>query len=371
MTLGVCRVHARIAAGRIMAMSFAVAVTFSFVTIPATAEEDEGLETDVAATDINSIGVEGAEMRSTGQDAQAFAQQTGEPVEVIEERTESSRTFALPDGQWLRELDALPSRVLVTGDGSRDEHWADVSTDLVWNDDGSVSPRVYVGEAWLSGGGKGPVATFKDADTGAVVTFEWDGVLPVPELDGARATYPNVFPGVDLVVDVLISGFEQYFVFHDEESLAYLEGLHLDLDFGDIEAVTTEDGGFRLVRQDGTEVGFSPTAFAWDAEEDTKVSHPVLEEWSDESNLAPGVEVSAWFVTEEQSAAIEQATRGRELPEVEALDITVQQHRKGVRVLLDVDEQWVEESGREFPLVVDPTVVLSDSSWMDTYVRWD
>ncbi len=37
---------------------------------------------------------------------------SGEQVEVLSERTETSRRYALPDGDWLTEVQQSPSAVL-------------------------------------------------------------------------------------------------------------------------------------------------------------------------------------------------------------------------------------------------------------------
>lgn len=66
-------------------------------------------------------------------------------MEDVSARTESSRTFANPDGTWTTEMSAGPERVL--GD---DEVWRDVDLTLAQGVDGSWAPRVAPVHSWNS-----------------------------------------------------------------------------------------------------------------------------------------------------------------------------------------------------------------------------
>ncbi|MBN2176867.1 MAG: hypothetical protein JW722_04335 [Demequinaceae bacterium] len=69
----------------------------------------------------------------------------------------------------------------------------------------------------------------------------WDGSkLPKPKLDGGRATYMNVYPGVDLVIDILPEGFESFFVV--ETKAALKSAPELALGFRVVGAEFVEDG---------------------------------------------------------------------------------------------------------------------------------
>ena len=293
----------------------------------------------------------------------------GEPVEVLSKRAETSRVYALPDGQWLGVLETAPSSVHVSGDGSHPEDWAELDTTLAVAGDGKVRPAVYSNDLWLSPGGTGPLLHSGIYGSDASVTLPWEGSLPVPVLDGSRATYGEILPGVDLVVDVAPLGFEQYFVVKSAAALAALDSMHLDMAVEGASVQASADGGFSLVDAAGETVGQAPTARAWDAAEDVKHAHPVLQPWTAEPSLSPGIVVSLPLLPQSYSDAIEKATRGLEAPNDHAFGMTVHDLDHRSRIALDVDDAWLRSSDRTFPIIVDPSTTLGSSSWYDMYIR--
>ena len=127
------------------------------------------------------------------------------PVEIASARTESSRTFANPDGSQTIEQYAYPQRVR-----RPDGMWADLDATLVANADGSYSPRASTMEIALSGGGSRALLTGRRA--GTEFALSWPGALPTPTVRGAAATYAEVLPGVDLVVTAHETGFSEVLV---------------------------------------------------------------------------------------------------------------------------------------------------------------
>ena len=67
----------------------------------------------------------------------------------------------------------------------------------------------------LSGGG-GSAGQSQDLVTlgsgKTAITWQWQGALPTPTVQDNRATYGDVEPGVDLVIEARPTGIEQYFV---------------------------------------------------------------------------------------------------------------------------------------------------------------
>lgn len=143
----------------------------------------------------------------------ARALETGAPVEVAELTDERTKVVADPEtGQFTAELNAFPVRV------KRDGAWRDVDLSLVRGADGVVRSRQGYADLVLSGGGSAPLFTLGGggSDTG----LAWEGALPTPELDGSKATYAEVVPGVDLVAKVGVDGVSTYLVVKTREAAA-------------------------------------------------------------------------------------------------------------------------------------------------------
>ncbi len=326
--------------------------------------EGEGLAT--VAADAPDTPVE-----LTAYDAQVKAVTTGQRVEVLSGREESSRLFALPNGDWERELESAVGRILVKGDGSKLDDWAEVDYGLEVAPDGLVRPAASPAEFWLSPGSpSGGVLIHQSlADGDVSVDLTWDGAIPAPIIDGSRAIYVNVLQDVDLVVDSLPSGYEQYFVVRSSAAVSKIDTLTYTLDVRGADVASTDDGGYSLITANGVEVAHVPTAFAWDAAEDSRQSHPVLQPWNSENNLGPGFDVSIAGLTDAQEAAIEEATRGLVSPVTIPVSLSLKTTGRRTTVSLDVDSAWAASPDRVLPLIIDPTIGDAYETWYDTSVN--
>jgi hypothetical protein len=141
-----------------------------------------------------------------------LARQSGRSVEIIAERTETNQVFAQPDGTQRLVLSARPTRVL------RGSTWVDVQPNLIRRADGSVRPQAAALDLSFSGGGEGPLARI--AKDGTTLSYTWPTPLPPPTLNGAVATYADVFPGVDLKLTADADGFSQVLVVRTAEAVA-------------------------------------------------------------------------------------------------------------------------------------------------------
>ncbi|MDT5040746.1 MAG: hypothetical protein QOE51_1731 [Actinoplanes sp.] len=131
------------------------------------------------------------------------AHKFGSPVEVLADRTESSQTFAQPDGTFTFRQSASPQRV------RKGESWVPVDTTLVLSG-GSVVPKATVLAMRFSGGGSAPLVVVGPA--GRQVALSWPSALPAPSLSGDTATYFDVFPGVDLRLTAKVDSFSEVLV---------------------------------------------------------------------------------------------------------------------------------------------------------------
>ncbi|MFJ4870338.1 FG-GAP-like repeat-containing protein [Streptomyces sp. NPDC088757] len=129
---------------------------------------------------------------------------TGQPVEVVSRRTESSDTWAQPEGGFKVTEHGTPVRLW------RDGGWIAADANLEFATDGSVVTRATNVAVKFSGGGTAPL--IQGAMNGRTLTLTWPNALPKPTLDGNVATYAEVLPGVDLQLKAEVEGFSQVFV---------------------------------------------------------------------------------------------------------------------------------------------------------------
>lgn len=127
------------------------------------------------------------------------ARLTGVPVEVLDARTESTRTLANPDGTMTLEATAGPSRVR-RGDG-----WVDIDTKLAAGSAG-LRPLATLSDTLFSAGGSGPLATLA-TETGRIEMF-WSQTLPAPVITGDTASYAQA-DGSTVVLKADPVGYEQ------------------------------------------------------------------------------------------------------------------------------------------------------------------
>lgn len=216
--------------------------------------------------------------------ARSIARLENEAVEVIGDRTTDSSTYALPNGNMVSQLASGPVWVPQGGDGTKPEDWAAVDLTLVAGDDGAVAAVAQPGGVVLAGESDGspeaPVtlATMTDPETGAVVHVEWPGALPEPVLAENRATYEEVAPGLDVVVEISSTGFEQFYVAHDEAAAQAALAMPLTITSEGATLAATEDGGLEVAAPSGEVIASGGTPLAWDATVDAALDRPVLGE---------------------------------------------------------------------------------------------
>ncbi|MFB7599143.1 DNRLRE domain-containing protein [Streptomyces sp. NPDC056160] len=219
--------------------------------------------------------------------AQAEARRTRKQVLVETATTATSQTWAQPDGRLRTVITATPTRAK-TATGA----WAPIDNRLrrVQNAprDLGVQPVNAARPIRFSSGTKGahadrsfarrPLAdgpraretVLAEVDIdGHTVAYTWPGALPEPVLDGPRALYPEVLPGVDLLLVAREEGgFAQLLVVKDKEA-AQSKAL-ATVTYGLRSATARfrhDESAGRVLVQDrsGKEIGSIPTPFAWDS----------------------------------------------------------------------------------------------------------
>jgi hypothetical protein len=183
-----------------------------------------------------------------------------EPTEVMSQRSEYSRLFANPDGSMTLEVHSRPQRV-----GRPEGSWVPVDPTLRPRADGTVGPAAAVVDLAFSGGGDGRLARIA-TDAGAL-SLSWPEPLPRPVLAGPKATYPDVLPGVDLVLTADVDGFSEVLVVEDREAAANpaLDRIALGVETTGWE-LQPADSGYEVLDHEAGEVVFTIRAPAmWDS----------------------------------------------------------------------------------------------------------
>jgi len=192
--------------------------------------------------------------------AQVLAHRVRRPVLVTGLTSETAQTWALPDGTFKTSTALAPVR-------TRDDAgaWVDVDLTLQRRPDGSIGPRAQPGRLWLSGARPAGSDAFAAIGTDAARTaLGWVGALPEPVLDGPEATYRQVLPGVDLVVQARRSGFEFFLVVADATAALGLTQVSMPWHVGALSPVPTAGGGMEL-RSGATALVTVPPAAMWDS----------------------------------------------------------------------------------------------------------
>ncbi|WP_181448571.1 LamG domain-containing protein [Nonomuraea aridisoli] len=168
--------------------------------------------------------------------------------------------FANPDGSFTAVEHLRPVRV------RQDGGWVAPDLTMVRRADGTVGPRAAGVGLAVSSGGNAPLARMSYA--GRSMALTWPGQLPQPQLRADSAIYPEVMPGVDLVVRADVDGFAHTLVVKnraaaDNPTLARLTfGLRAE----GLEVRRNDDG--RLTAQDragGGTLFEAPGAIMWDS----------------------------------------------------------------------------------------------------------
>ncbi len=242
----------------------------------------------------------------------------------------TTRVWAQPDGSETAEISAGPVRL------QRDGRWLDYDFTLERRADGTVAPKVHPHDLVISGkagAGEHDLATLSAG--GERLGFGWSGVLPEPVLEGAKATYPEVAAGIDLVVEAQPTGFEQFFIVKDRAAAARVAGLRALLKTGATSFVAKSDGSGEFRGARGGVVARMPVALMWDAQ---------------------GLGARGERKREAKVAV--------DVAEVKAGGRTV-----GRDVRLAPDLAWLNDPATRYPVVVDPGIEVDHGVGFDEFVQ--
>lgn len=245
--------------------------------------------------------------------AQLLARTSGHRVLVTGATTDTSQTWIETNGSITTEQAMSPVRV------QRGQDWLPVDTTLRVTKNG-IEPAVVPGSLVLSNGGDGPFAL---AGSGAVQAgLSWPGTLSVPTLEGDRATWADVQPGVDLVVQALPSGFEQFLVLKTKPTST--PTFRLPISLTGLTTAPTGAGGYELRDPAGKQVG--------------DIGAPVMFDSSD-----------------------------KDRPKTARMSSSVTKTGGGAELTLTPDAAMLNDPATVYPVILDPVINLQPSA--DTYVK--
>jgi hypothetical protein len=300
--------------------------------------------------------------------AQVDARAKGVKIEVLSELTDSSTTWANPDGTFTTEADSAPVRV---ADASQPSGWRSLDYTLQQNADGTVSPKSSYYPITLSGQATAADVAktgFVSLDKGSAgtVSLGWDGALPQPTLDGDTATYKNVEPNMDLVVTMLSTGFEQSFVFTAAPTAAEL-AIALPLVGSGTSASQGDGGAVTLQNAKNATLATVSEATMWDARVDPASGLPLDEV---QVPLTPSVPVVAATIPDASNASqtSDSGTSATTTPPSAGSDTSTPAPTTVPGLSLAVPASFFADPSIVYPVTVDPTITVEPS---DTYVRSD
>ncbi|MER5421845.1 DNRLRE domain-containing protein [Streptosporangium roseum] len=209
-----------------------------------TAADSSGNDHDAALTPTASwiAGKNGNAISNQPSQAQVAAAheaaQQGKAVEVADETTATSVTYAQPDGKTFKtEITAGPVRARQGGG------WVPIDTTLA-EQGGKLRPKALAEGAAveISAGGTDPFV--KMAADGRSYALRWPTPLPKPTVKGSVATYIDAAgTGADLVVTALPTGFRHEVVLRQRPA----KPLQLRIGVDDEGLTLTEGKGGRLL----------------------------------------------------------------------------------------------------------------------------
>jgi hypothetical protein len=256
--------------------------------------------------------------------ARLTAQAQGRRIEVVGARTGNTTLWANPDGTMSVESFAGPVRFKENG------RWVGVDLTLVKDADGTVRPKAHpraLRLAGRTGAAGGDLATLGRGDQ--QLALGWKGALPEPRLDGTKATYDDVLPGTDLVLEATRTGFEQYLVVADARAAERAADLTLPVRAEGLKVRQGADETLTLTdARTGATVGRGSTPYMWDA--------------GAGGDHAPGARTAR-------------------------VDLDVTPRTGGFDLTVKADRAFLRDDATRYPVTIDPAVYFGPD--FDTYVR--
>ncbi|CAL9502991.1 DNRLRE domain-containing protein [Streptomyces sp. enrichment culture] len=194
--------------------------------------------------------------------ARLLAQAQNRRIEILPERTETTSTYADPDGTLTTE--AFAAQVRVREDG----RWKDIDTSL--SDTGTaLTPQTAAAQVAVSDGGDTRLAAV--SDSGRTFGLGWQEKLPSPTVDGDTASY-DLGAGETLQVTALPQGFSQNVLLDraPDGPVSY----RIPLELRGLALSEADSGHLLLKDASGRLVAEAPAPMMWDSSKDERSGEP-------------------------------------------------------------------------------------------------
>lgn len=300
-----------------------------------------------AAQERSPLAAETGGLHSTEEEtALQQAAESGEPVEVLARRTETSQTFANPSGTFTDKRYATAQRV------RQGNKLVDINTTLATTADGSIYPRATSVGLKFSGGGTGPLVTI--VQDGRSMSLAWPTALPKPQIEEDTVTYPEVLPDVDLKLQAGASGYSQLLVVKSARAAANpeLKAIDFKLATDGVTVSADKHGNMTATNPAGQAVFVAPTPRMWDSSK-TESPAKAARSLSAARTLAaaeppPSDEFEPGHGAQESSMPISVSTN---------------------KVTLTPDQSLLTSDDTTYPVYIDPAVEGVREAWTIAYKK--
>jgi hypothetical protein len=261
--------------------------------------------------------------------------------------------MAHPDGHMTLEESVVPRRV-ERADGS----WVPVQLALARQADGSWKPLESVVDVRFSRGGNDPLVTL--VRDGKSLVIEWPDDLPPPEVLDNTAKYPEVLPGVDLIVRATETGFAHVLVVKTPQAAATSRVRQIRFRLGgDADVVAYPDGQLEAF-SGTTRIADATPAVMWDSSTATATSSTAT---ATKSTATATSRVQKLGVAAASIAGSDTDPSTSEAPGDAAKVAAVTTRIDGDDLVLHPDSGLLTAPASAFPLYVDPLWSAFKKSW--------
>ncbi|WP_169437513.1 LamG-like jellyroll fold domain-containing protein [Longispora albida] len=215
-----------------------------------------------AAAETAGAGLAAVTEQPSAQAASDVARKAKRRIEVSGLRSATDQVFANPEGSFTHERSLTPVRAR-KADGS----WVAIDTTLR-REGTALATTATPATLQLSGGGDTALATMTDGPY--KLTLTWPAALPAPQVAGDVATYPEVYPGVDLKVRPTRSGGITHMLVVKTRAAAAdprLASITLGVKTERLTVAVGRDGGITATAADGRVVFAAGQPWMWDGKQ--------------------------------------------------------------------------------------------------------